>query len=316
MTAKRLATGLTVVTVGLILLANTMGYLPWESWWNILVLWPLLIVAAGIDILGRALKSAPLRVVSSLVVIGGLVYGALAGAGRVPAPAVPLGPLGSRAFEMSEPHTREIESATLRVTAGLGKVTVKPGEALATVKGNTPTGKPEFKVTKRDGTAEVRVSTAQGGQEFVAVGRRAALDIAIDPTIVWKSMKLQASLSQAELDLSRLAVQTLEADLSMSNATITFGDPSKAEVRNAPHEVRVNLSGGMSTLKIRVPRSVGVEISSEGGLGSVNVRGGWTRRGGSSPFEGSWRSDGYDSAASTLHIKLQAGLTNADVERY
>lgn len=77
MDVRRAFSGLNVIAIGLILLANTLGYLPWSVWWNILSLWPLLLVAAGLDILGKAFGWQWVRALSGLVVLAGLVFGAL-----------------------------------------------------------------------------------------------------------------------------------------------------------------------------------------------------------------------------------------------
>jgi hypothetical protein len=47
--------GLTLVAVGLIFLGNTTGALPWSVWISIFSLWPLLLVAAGVDLIGKGL---------------------------------------------------------------------------------------------------------------------------------------------------------------------------------------------------------------------------------------------------------------------
>jgi len=77
MDVRRFFSGLNVIAIGLILLANTLGYLSWSVWWNILSMWPLLLVAAGLDLLGKALEWKSMRAVSGLVVLAGLAFGAL-----------------------------------------------------------------------------------------------------------------------------------------------------------------------------------------------------------------------------------------------
>ncbi len=66
--------GLVTVTIGLILLANTTGYLAWGVWWEIVQLWPVLLISAGLGILGRATHQGWLRVVGTLVVLAAFAY--------------------------------------------------------------------------------------------------------------------------------------------------------------------------------------------------------------------------------------------------
>jgi hypothetical protein len=71
MTVKRVFEGLTLVLIGVILLLNTTGSLPWSVWLHVLSLWPLLLVAAGLDIIAKGIDAEWLRVISSLLVIAG-----------------------------------------------------------------------------------------------------------------------------------------------------------------------------------------------------------------------------------------------------
>ena len=73
---KRVFDGLSLIAIGFVLLACTTGYLHWSVWISIFSLWPLLLVSAGIDIIGKATDRDWLRALSSVVFIGGLLYGA------------------------------------------------------------------------------------------------------------------------------------------------------------------------------------------------------------------------------------------------
>src|SRR5665647_3985915 len=124
MELKRAAEGLTLVAVGLILLGNTLGIVPGSVWWNIFSLWPILLVAAGIDIIGRGTDNSWLRVFSSLVVIGGLAYGVLVmpATGGSWSPFV-LTPLSSSAtaepFDSSAPHDASVTTGRASVKGGV-----------------------------------------------------------------------------------------------------------------------------------------------------------------------------------------------------
>ena len=76
-TPKRLGDGLFGVAVGLVLLGQMLGVLRWDVWLTILRLWPLLLVALGLEVLGKGLRTPWLGVVGSLILVGGLAFGAL-----------------------------------------------------------------------------------------------------------------------------------------------------------------------------------------------------------------------------------------------
>ena len=73
---RRVFDGLSLIAVGFVLLACTTGYLPWSVWVSILSLWPILLVSAGIDLIGKSTDREWIRALSSVVFIGALLYGA------------------------------------------------------------------------------------------------------------------------------------------------------------------------------------------------------------------------------------------------
>ena len=71
MDVRKVFSGLNIIVVGVILLANTLGYLPWSVWWTILSLWPLLLVAAGLDVLGSARRIVVTKDTTTVIDGGG-----------------------------------------------------------------------------------------------------------------------------------------------------------------------------------------------------------------------------------------------------
>jgi len=51
MNSRKIFKGLTILLIGLIFLANTLGILEWSVWYNVIKLWPLLLVSAGLSII-------------------------------------------------------------------------------------------------------------------------------------------------------------------------------------------------------------------------------------------------------------------------
>jgi len=51
---RKFREGVILIVIGLILLANTLGYLDWSFWEHLIDLWPLALIAAGIAILIKA----------------------------------------------------------------------------------------------------------------------------------------------------------------------------------------------------------------------------------------------------------------------
>ena len=152
---KALTEGLSTVAVGLIFLGQMLGYLAWDVWLNILRLWPLLLVALGLEIAGKGLKSEWVRALGNVVVIGGLAYGALvmtSTGGGWPVVFMPAGE--SEPFEFSAEAESGVEDGTARIEGGVGELTVSAGAALATAEGRSPFD-PEFDVMSGSRSADV-----------------------------------------------------------------------------------------------------------------------------------------------------------------
>jgi len=82
-TVRRVFEGLGTVLVGGVLLANTTGYVSWAVWPTFLSLWPVLLIALGVSVIGRGLGAEWLRIGSRLLVWATLalaVYVSLTGA--------------------------------------------------------------------------------------------------------------------------------------------------------------------------------------------------------------------------------------------
>jgi hypothetical protein len=79
-----------IIGVGAVLLLNTLGYLPYSIWTVLLRLWPVVLIAIGIDLLigRRTLAGRLLALVLILALLGGGLW--LAGVRLGPA-GVPLG---------------------------------------------------------------------------------------------------------------------------------------------------------------------------------------------------------------------------------
>jgi len=91
---ERLSEGVGTVLLGLILLGNTTGYIGWEMWLTALALWPVLLVAAGIGVLGRASGQAWVRACAPVIIWAALLYAASTAMTGVAAPVSVLAVLG------------------------------------------------------------------------------------------------------------------------------------------------------------------------------------------------------------------------------
>ncbi len=67
-TASRFFEGMGTVLVGAVLLGNTTGFVSWTVWVTFLSLWPVLLIALGVSVIGRAVGLPWLRIASRILV--------------------------------------------------------------------------------------------------------------------------------------------------------------------------------------------------------------------------------------------------------
>jgi hypothetical protein len=309
--AKRVMEGVQLVVVGLILLGNTTGYVPWSVWLQILMLWPLLLVAIGLDILGRAVGSTALRVAANLVIIAGLVYGAMLGGPRA-AELPRLGrPAGGEPISYQLTPRQGVDRASVELHASLTRLTVRPtdGGMWLTATGTTPVGAAQVGEGERDGVVDVDIKNTPDQVRWSVPGPPdARLDVTMDRRVRWEGLHLDGGMVEADVDMTGLDIASFTADGGLSSMRVTFSE--------VPAAAAADFHGGLCRYELRVPKSLGVELDVDNGLGTVDVQGGWDRVSGNSIFSGVWRSSGYDSAASKLRLVVNGGLSTVRVQRY
>jgi hypothetical protein len=299
---KDAAEGLTVVAVGLVLLGQMLGYLEWGVWLSILKLWPLLLDSIGLDIIGRAIHAESIRVLASLVIVGGIAYGALAmppGAGWPPTWFVTTGE--STPFSERAPSSALVEEGSAAIAAGVGRFTLEAGDALATAEGRSPL-RLSFDAQTRGRTAELDIALKGS---TVGPTRDSELDVTLDRDVTW-DLEIDAGVSSFDVDLSRLAVSSLDFKAGVSEGTLTLGLPSGV--------AEAMIEGGVSSLTVRVPKGTDVRVSVRSGLSAVDFRGEWDR--GGNGDRRVYTTPRFSDSGDYWDIEIAAGIGALTVEYY
>ncbi len=317
MELKRIAEGLTVIAVGLVFLGNTFGVIPWSVWWNVISLWPLLLIAAGIDVIGRGTDNSWLRVLSSLLVIAGLAYGVFV----MPANGgnwSPWGPFvfmgtgavsaNSEPFDNSEAHDPTVRTGDALVSGGVGSLTVTAGSNLVSASGTSPFD-PVFEVNTSSKGADVVVGLGNG--QWVALRDNASLDVELDRAVAW-DLRIDGGVSEIEADLSDLTLTALEIRAGVSKGTVILG---AVDTRVTDGGVPVILDTGVSTFTVRIKEGEHVRLRMDKGLSTI-AKPSDMRQVNSGGGDDVYESDGFSESAGYWDITLDAGISNVRIEYY
>jgi hypothetical protein len=314
-TLRRLLEGFTIVLLGLILLGNTLGYLPWSvstTFLTLLSLWPVLLVTAGLDIIGRGLRTPAIRVLSSALGLVALIYGGII------LPASDISPfrigffnLGTAAssnpFDFQQPRMIATDGRIL-IKGGAGEIHVGAGEAsvLARASGESPFQDPELTVTRTGHDANLVASMGSGAVVWPVTGE-SRMDVQISPRVRW-DIQLQTGASSLNADLRRIPVEAFLLKTGASDSQIILGDVPKGT-----NEAVIRTESGVSAVTLKIPRGVEARVEAETGLSSVDVPSDFDRV----PTDGRvYESKGYREADSHYLIRVQTGLGSVSIKRY
>ena len=208
-----------LIAAGIILLLNVLGLLEWSVWWTIIQLWPVFLIALGLEILvGRRSIWGSVLVV---VVVIGVVIGALwlsqadVAGGRATTGKAISQPLegATEARVVVEPGVRVLRIEALPESANL----VEGSLQLA--------GEEEVdQVFSHDGeraTYELRTTKQAWGPFFGGLGSQHAWDLGLSPAPMLQ-LKTDLGMGEAQLDLTGLTLADLQTDMGVGFTKVTL----------------------------------------------------------------------------------------------
>jgi hypothetical protein len=255
-----------LIGLGVILLLSNLGVLDW-SLWNVLQLWPVLLIAAGLEILlGR--RSVWGNLIAAFLVLL-LIVGGVWLMERVD----PVGTF-AETIEVARPIDGA-EAFILDLDPSIVNLTVRSlDDSPNLVEGTIQLWTREALDERFTAGERARLFLGVGGrQNFgpISMGRAATWRLRINPDV---PTRLNADFGIGEANL-RLA------DLSISDADIDFGIGRVEMALSPTTPTEVHIDGGIGTVRIIVPRDLdlGVRIITDAGLVTRNLPNRYTRDG-------------------------------------
>ena len=116
-------------------------------------------------------------------------------------------------------------------------------------------------------------------------------------------MQMDFGAGAADFDLTRYAVKKLKIEAGAASMDLRLGDKAA--------QSDVTISSGMAAVKIRVPKSAGVKITTDGGLNSTEIDDDFDKVGGNT-----YLSPNYNASTKKITIRYDGGLSSLNVSRY
>jgi hypothetical protein len=242
-----------LIGVGILLLLNILGILEWSVWWNLLRFWPILLIAAGLDLLigRRSLLGALIATVLVLALLAGALWLATTGAMTSDLPSEQIRQsLGSatQAEVTIEPAVGILRLEALPESANLveGTVYLGDGEELDQ----------DFSTQGAKARYRLGVTGAPWTPFTFGWNEERVWDLGLSPGA---ALQLKASLGagQSEIDLTGLDLSDLEIDMGVGQNTVILPAQGRFEVR---------IDGAVGVTEIVIPSGMAVRLQADTGL--------------------------------------------------
>lgn len=290
-----------LIGVGALLLLNNFNILSWSLWEMASRLWPMVLIAVGLDlVVGR--RSA----LGSLLVAGATF--ALLGAGvwyYAPEFRASAGLTG--ADEAISQPLEGADRADVQISGSVGTLQVNASEASETlIEGQIDLAgneRVEQNFSMEGETAQYTLRS-QGPSGFNFFNFRNAeartWNLALNPDVPM-ALTLDAGVGRSILDLSKLDLTRLDVNLGTGEAVITL--PSEGEFE-------ADVEGGVGELTIRIPEGMAARIRVEQGLGDVDVSGDFERD------DDTYISPNYDESEHRVDLEVNIGVGTVRIEQF
>jgi hypothetical protein len=291
------------IGAGVILLLANLGYLPWQSWNMLWRLWPLLLVALGIDLVigRRSMAGAILSALLILLLIAGVAVVVLF-AQNIP----PLAQATSSADLRTE-HVQyplgSVERASVSIDWASGTNTLGAlSDSDNLIEGDiTHRGRLIFDTATRGGRADVRLGSQFAGFWFGPFGfERGASErwsVKLSPKVPL-DLTLDSGSGRCDLDLSGLQLDALSLD--SGSGAITLSLPSG-------RSFEADINSGSGSIAITLPRDAGAQVELNSGSGSFQPDERFRRVDRSRGRDGVWETDNYDKAEYNITLRIDQG---------
>ncbi len=273
-----------LIGAGTLLLLNILGILEWDIWWNLLRLWPIFLIAAGLDLLiGR-------RSIWGALIATALVLALLAGGLWLTTTGTATSDLPREQVRQPLGNATQAEVA-IEPAVGILRLEVLP-ESANLVEGTVYLG---------DGEELVQNFSQQGAQATYRLGVSGAawtpFTFGWDEERVWDlgltpgaTLKLKASLGagKTEIDLTGLELSDLEIDLGVGQSTVILPAQGRFEAR---------IDGAVGLTEIVIPAGMAIRLQADTGLAGRQLPAELRQAG-----EGTYSTPGYAAADSRVDL--------------
>ena len=304
MSVSRIRNGVILLSVGIVLLLNNLNYVDWSVWVSILSLWPVLLIAIGIEKIFAKTSLSFLAYLSPILLLFAI-----------------LGP--AYYFYHNEKDSITYEGKTFRwekemvstVKRGYASFDFKAGK-LKTGAGQDKLIRAELDYSRREPLCLYNYSEKDSLVKIDLKDRdhlwrgwfnprsnnRHEWNVFLSDKIPW-DLQIENSVMNGSLDFSGIILENLSVDLDVSSLKIKLG--------NKARNLKVKIDSDVSRLELLLPRDAGLNIETRSSLSSTDFQDISVNH----EKKRYWTSN-YASAPSKIDISLHGDISSLKIIGY
>jgi hypothetical protein len=288
-----------LIGAGLVFLMNNMGVLPWSIWDQVWRLWPLILIALGLELIIGRRNPAIALVIVVLLVVAGLAFLTTGFGNFQPAGNLATSTLNAPlSGATSASVTLDIGSVNLNMDSSANAGSLASG----TLEYNQGRNAPQQSVSNDNGQAALTLRQGDSGFDigsWFGEARTPEWNIHLNPNVP-TTFKANLGTGNSRIDLSESQVNTVNVESGTGNGTVFFPV-------NAGH-VTGTINGGVGNLSLIVPDGVEARIDVSSGIGNINMDDRFTKQ-----SDNVYVTKGYNDAKNKLDLTLHVGIGNVEV---
>jgi hypothetical protein len=246
---RRLADGLLLIGLGIFVLLNTTGHLPWTFWYDALTLWPILLVTAGLRIAVERTRVAWLMLLGPVIVLSTLAGVAGGRLDNAPGPWRPVS-------EARPPDARQL---TLRAALASSRLDVaaRPADAGILVEGRQGSRANQARIETKVEGSEATVTLVPGSRGWDAArpGRLSRWELGV-PESLPLTIDVDGAMIGGRFDLGRGQVAKATFDGAFIGADLHLPKPTG--------RVQLRIHGVFNMVDLFVPEGTPVRVHGPG----------------------------------------------------
>jgi hypothetical protein len=285
-----------LIGLGVVFLLNNLGILSWSVWEVILRLWPVLLVAAGLDLLlgRRSIWGSLLALVLTAAVLVGVLWLFRTGAisGQAPAEEVRQALDGAtRAEVVIAPAVGAVHVEALPESNALVSGVIRPISGERVSRDFAVDGETAMFALRSAGTFGPFAPFAGGwgGGPGWDLGLNADVPLALE---------ISLGVGESDVDLTGLQVRDLEVSMGIGQTTVVLPDEGRFGAK---------IEGAIGQTVVVIPAGLAARIQVDTGIAGRQLPAGYRQQ------DDVYLSPGYESADNRVDLEVSQAIGNVSI---